>query len=79
MKQYWVLNIMKNIKRGITQKPIIEVDALKLKFHGRQSVAEKLYYYVKERRFKRIQGTMKGDTIVAHLAGFPGMGKTRIN
>lgn len=74
-----VLDIIKNIKRGITQKPIIEVAALELKFHGRQSLAKKLYAYVKERRFKKIQGTLKGDTIVAQLAGLPGMGKTRIN
>jgi hypothetical protein len=73
-----VIDIMNKIKRGPTQKPIIKQELLKIPFRGRESVAVSIYAHIKK-RFLRREGTLKDDTIIAQVAGGPGMGKTRIN
>jgi hypothetical protein len=73
-----VLIIMNKIKCGDTQKPIIKEQLLRIPFQGRESVASTIYAHVKK-RFLRREGRMKDDTIIAQVAGCPGMGKTRIN
>jgi hypothetical protein len=73
-----VLDIMKKIVRRSPQKAIIKEELLKIPFRGREIVAASLYKHVKK-RFLRKEGTLKDDTVIAQVAGGPGMGKTRIN